>query len=156
MRGDRVVLACLLALFCILAPVREVSAGPQRDSVCQGCGNGPGCDPCSGGGPSYRRDAPINWGHTFQKNWEALPRECGNAPLCYVFNGTLAVMSGMLWDAPYYAVKGVGYGLYYGGIGLGKGAVGLGKGLAYTGRAIGRGIAYPFNRPPKPILPPTT
>ncbi|MEQ1918008.1 MAG: hypothetical protein ABL955_02330 [Elusimicrobiota bacterium] len=151
MRGDRIVLACMIALFCILASASEVSAGPQRDSVCQGCGNGPGCDPCPvGDGPrSYRRDPPIDWGHTFRNNWNALPRECGNAPLCYAFNGTLAVLSGVTWDAPYYLVKGVGYGLYYGGMGLGKG-------LYYTGRGIGRGLAYPFNRPPKPIRTPTT
>lgn len=158
MRGTRVVLICLIALSFLLAPARQSWAGPHRDTVCQGCGDGPGCTPCSAGGgsSSYSRGPGIAWGGMTKRNMESLGRECRGKPLCYLVLGSIGLVAGAITDVPYYAVKGVGYGLYYGGKGLYYGGMGLGKGLAYTGRSIGRGIAYPFNRPPKPKLPPTT
>lgn len=158
MRGYRVVLACLLALSCFLAPARESWAGTQRDAICQGCGDGPGCTPCSSsdGSSSSSSNPGIAWGGMTKRNMETVGRDCAGKPLCFLVRGTFGLLGGAITDVPYYAVKGVGYGLYYGGKGLYLGARGLGKGLAYTGRSIGRGIAYPFNRPPKPKLPPTT
>lgn len=84
-----------------------------------------------------------------KRNMRMVAKDCRNKPVCYLIQGPMALAGGALTDVPYYTVKGVGYGLYYGGIGLGKG-------IAYTGRAIGRGLAYPFNRPPKPMRVPTT
>jgi hypothetical protein len=48
-------------------------------------------------------------------------------------------------DAPLYIAKGLVIGGYYGG-----------KGLAAAARGTGRAIAYPFNRPAKPIPPAST
>lgn len=91
----------------------------------------------------------MDWGHMTSRNLARAQSECGDKPLCVMFQSLLGVAAGAVTDVPYYAVKGVGYGLYYGGMGLGKG-------LLYTGKAIGRGLAYPFNRPPKPVVPPAT
>lgn len=156
MRGKRILVASLIAIFCVLAPTRNSLAGPQKDNVCQGsCGGGCGPCPGEGGSSSYSGGGGIAWGHVTSQGLDKV-KDCGNKPFCVMFRLPLVLMIGALYDGPYYAAKGVGYGFYYGGKGLYYGGRGLGQGLAYTGRAIGRGLAYPFNRPPKPILPPTT
>jgi hypothetical protein len=116
----------------------------------RGCGSDGGGSSGSSGGYS----PGINWGHMTSRNMAMVKGECGDKPLCFLVQGTIGLVCGAVTDVPYYAVAGVGYGLYYGVVGLGKGAVGIGKGAAYAGRAIGHGIAYPFTRTSKPASAP--
>ena len=134
----------MIAALCFLLLPRHSSADWQNPvGVCKdsrGCGSGSesvrGSNSSPGGGS-------MPWGHMTSRGLEKV-KSCGD-PLCWMIQGPIALTIGAVCDAPYYIVKGVGYGLYYGGRGLGKGLA-----------SIGRGIAYPFNRPSKPKLPPTT
>lgn len=133
----------IAALCFLLLPLHSSADWQNPVGVCvdsRGCGSGSesvrGSNSSSGGGS-------MPWGHMTSRGLEKIKR-CGD-PLCWMIQGPIALTIGAVCDAPYYLVKGVGYGLYYGGRGLGKGLA-----------SIGRGIAYPFNRPPKPKLPPTT
>lgn len=161
MRGIRLIPAAALALCALSAPsdARADWRIPVSEpvGVCvdsRGCG---GSEPSSS--TPYYRGGPVAWGHVTRNGLDQV-KACGNKPLCVMFRLPLVLMFGAMMDGPYYAAKGVGYGLYYGGRGLGKGLYyggrGIGRGVAYTGAAIGRGLAYPFNRPPKPVVPPAT
>lgn len=80
----------------------------------------------------------IAWGRMSSHATDRV-KECGTNPLCMLMRAAVGYPIAFVFDAPYYAVKGVGYGLYYGAIGIGK-----------AGKAIGRGIAYPFRDRPQP------
>jgi hypothetical protein len=134
----------LMGLVLGAAFAAPVEAGWQKDEVCQGA-CGPGCGPCptddSSSASSYTPGINIAWGGMTQRA-TGMIKECNGAPGCILFRGVVLLPIGLAIDAPIYAVKGVAYGLYYGG-----------KGIFYVGKGIGHGLAYPFNRPEK-ILPP--
>lgn len=91
-------------------------------------------------GSSYEYGAPsVSWGRMTGRATDQV-KECGSKPLCILLRASIAYPIAFVFDVPYYAVKGVGYGLLYGAKGVGK-----------AGKAIGRGVAYPFrDRPQQP------
>ncbi len=126
------------------APLREAVAGWQKDTVCQGsCGGGCGTCPDSGSSSSsFQTNAPqMAWGG-MTKRATAMIGECGPKPLCILARGATILPLGLAMDAPVYLAKGLVLGGYYGA-----------KGLSAAARGTGRAIAYPFNRPAKPIPP---
>lgn len=99
------------------------------------------CDvPSSDANRNYSsEDGPsIAWGGMSKRATENI-KECGSNPLCMLVRAAVGYPIALIFDGPYYAVKGVGYSLYYTGVGIGK-----------AGKAIGRGIAYPFRDRPRP------
>lgn len=99
------------------------------------------CDiPASNGNQNYSPEGgpSIAWGGMSSRATERI-KECGTNPLCMLARAAVGYPIALLFDGPYYAVKGVGYGLYYTSVGIGK-----------AGKAIGRGIAYPFRDRPQP------
>lgn len=100
--------------------------------------------PTSSGNQRYSSEGGpyIAWGRMSSHATERV-KECGSNPLCMLMRAAVGYPIALFFDAPYYAVKGVGYGLYYGAIGIGK-----------AGKAVGRGIAYPFRD--RPQSPPTS
>ncbi|MBI5200951.1 MAG: hypothetical protein HY925_05140 [Elusimicrobia bacterium] len=101
----------------------------------------------SSGGASSNPYGPANiaWGGMINRISNMI-EECGPKPACRVFRATFGYPFALMFDGPYYAVKGVGYGLYYGGKGLVKGTAFVGRGVGKGFAAIGRGIAAPFKR----------
>jgi len=91
-----------------------------------------------GGPPS------IAWGKMTNRATERV-EQCGTNPVCKLGRGLLFYPLGFAFDAPILLVKGLAAGGYY-----------LAKGIYHTGRGIGKAAAYPFNRPPRPVKPPTT
>lgn len=137
-------LSCLLLAGATGAPIPEACAGWQKDMVCQGsCGGG--CGPCPDSGSSsssFQTSAPqMAWGG-MTKRAAGMVEECGPKPLCILVRGATLFPLGLAMDAPVYLAKGLVLGGYYGA-----------KGLSAAARGTGRAIAYPFNRPAKPIPP---
>lgn len=95
----------------------------------------------SSSGGSGSEVAPLALGGMTQRtfgNTAARLRDCGSNPFCVMMGiaaGCIVVPIGMMLDAPYYAVKGVGYGLYYGAVGIGGGMAATGRGIASAFRA---------------------
>lgn len=96
----------------------------------------------SSGSASESGSPSISWGRMTGRATEQV-KECGSKPLCILLRASILYPIGFVFDGPYYAVKGVGYGLLYGAMGVGK-----------AGKAIGRGIAYPFRDHPQ--VPPAS
>lgn len=84
------------------------------------------------GGPS------IAWGGMLGRANQNI-RNCGPNFVCATGTAIVGYSLGIIFDGPYYAIKGVGYGLLYGV-----------KGLGFVGKKIGQGIAYPFKSRPTP------
>ena len=107
------------------------SLTPAGAAVCDGWGGGNCVDArmsrsSSSSSSSSSGEPPVFFdGHRTQHALEMV-RECGSNALCGMFRAMVVIPLGLMFDAPVYAVKGVGYGLYYGAVG------------------IGRGVAYPF------------
>lgn len=151
----------LAALLLAFAPTpssaqgRAVSCGcycgvslppPCSDDACKSaCGYGGG-DPYAayGGQPPMAGVKVGTWSKHFLNKHSERIENCGRNPLCMLM-GTLVtgvtLPIGLVVDAPVLIVKGVGYGVYYGAVGVGRGA-----------KAVGRGIAYPFRKKPKPVV----
>lgn len=154
------ILFALLSLFAFVfsprsasAQGRAVSCGcycgkvlppPCSDDACKSaCGWGGGSANSYGGEPPMAGVPWGGWTKQISRNVGRNYDNCGSNPLCLVMAtgaGAIAIPIGLVVDMPVFIVKGLGYGLYYG-------AAGTGKGL----RAIGRGIAYPFRKKPKPV-----
>lgn len=119
----------LSLLLTLLLARGAASAAP----VCDGWGGGNCIDPKMGGSSSSggTGEPPVFFDGKRTKRAVEMIEECGPNPLCMTLRTVVVLPMGLLFDAPVYAVKGVGYGLYYGAIGLGKGAAGLGRGIAY-------------------------
>lgn len=125
-------LPVVLSLLLLISPIGA------RASVCDGWGGGNCSDAhfssSSSGGSSGFGGTPVLFdGHVTQRGI-AMVQECGPNVICGTFRAMLLIPLGLMFDVPVYTVKGVGYGLYYGGVGIGKGAV-----------AVAHGVAYPFH-----------
>ncbi|MDD5303203.1 MAG: hypothetical protein PHS14_08845 [Elusimicrobia bacterium] len=72
-------------------------------------------------------------------------------PLCIAFDAPFWIFDGVSFGA-----KNLGKGIVYTAKGIGYAGKGIGHGIVVVGAGIGHGIAYPFNRPPKPIPTATT
>lgn len=154
----------LAAFWAVLAlPFVSSPAAAQGQAVSCGCYCGkvlsPPCsdDACKsacgwngGSVSSYNGEPPMagvkmgGWTKQIGKNVGRNFDNCGKNPLCLTVAaaaGAIAIPIGLVVDMPVFVVKGLSYGVYYG-------AVGTGKGL----KAIGRGIAYPFRKKPKPVV----
>ncbi|TBR19768.1 hypothetical protein EPO15_13945 [bacterium] len=115
-----------------------------------------GCEPDSSGGSDAFTSGPPNiaWGKMTARAHERV-QLCGTNPVCTIGRAALFYPLGLLFDSPVLITKGLVYGGYYGAKGVYYGARGIGHGVAATGRAVGRAVAYPFNRPAKPVPAPT-
>lgn len=93
---------------------------------------------CGGSSGAGYEPRPMNiaWGGMTNRISNMI-EECGPKPACKVFRATFGYPLALMFDGPFYAVKGVGYGLYYG-------AKGLGIGAAAVGRGVGHAVSAPF------------
>lgn len=106
---------------------------PCSEYACRSaCGDGGS----SGGGYTYGEPVNIAWGGMTKRFLDSI-EQCGPKPACKAFRLMFGVPVGLVWDLPVWAVKGVGYGLYYGAKGLGAVGGGIGKGF----KAVGRGFS---------------
>lgn len=109
---------------------------PCSEYACRSaCGEGG-----SSGGYTYGQPVNIAWGGMTRRFLDSI-EQCGPKPACKAFRAMFGVPIGLIWDAPVWAVKGVGYGLYYGakgvaavGGGIGKGFMAVGRGFSEAGR----------------------
>ncbi|TPW19380.1 MAG: hypothetical protein FD126_2742, partial [Elusimicrobia bacterium] len=109
---------------------------PCSEYACRSaCGEGG-----SGGGYTYGQPVDIAWGGMTKRFLNSI-EQCGPKPACKAFRLMFGVPIGLIWDAPVWAVKGVGYGLYYGGKGLAMGVSAVGGGIGKGFKAMGRGFS---------------
>lgn len=105
---------------------------PCSEYACRSaCGEGG-----SSGGYTYGQPVNIAWGGMTKRFLDSI-EQCGPKPACKAFRAMFGVPIGLIWDAPVWAVKGVGYGLYYGA----KGAAAVGGGIGKGFMAVGRGFS---------------